>query len=451
MPGSTWTDKENEILKAEAAKGTSDREIGKMLGRSKDSVFKHRRLLTVEKTSAEPIVIERPDVTNEEIIKLRRQNDYLNKLLGEERTALRYERRENSIAESLADIIREELKTPLPPLRWQPKEVNRSSAIECDAVFVLSDQHSDEVVTREQTFGLEDYDFDIFCCRLQRWAELGVGYSTRWLPAYNFTHGWVFDLGDGVQGDIHGHGPNNYFGNTIKAAIALGHAKAQALQMLLPCYPDGIDYVAVSGNHPRKNVNIKKDYAHGPHDNFDYLSSVIMQRLLRNEENLRVHLPDSWTAFAEVRGRTWALNHGDDVQSTWGIPWYGYERKTHRIQCQVRQFKDQRIDYFAFGHFHTPMVVSDNGVTRFHNGAFPYTDAFSVNAVSKGNEPLQWMLANDDRFGVINQVPLFLRDKDKETEFRNGNWKPVIGVDSELDSLFNPQTTSFPLIQAPAA
>lgn len=447
-----WTPEQDKQLMALAGEGKTDGEIGAVLGRSKDAVWKRRRRLTIVKPAqAEPVQQERPDVTNAEIMRLRRHNEYLQTCLNEERSALRLERRENSVAEELAGMIREELKSTLPPLRWEPKINQAAEVTECDAVMLMSDQHSDEVVTREQTYGLEDYDFDIFRCRMQRWAELCVGYSTRWSPEKRFTHGWIFDLGDGVQGDIHGHGPNNYFGNTIKAAIALGHAKAQAIQMILPCFPEGLDYVAVSGNHPRKNIHIKKDYTHGPHDNFDYLSSVVMATLLRDDARLRVHLPDSWTAFVDVRGRTWCLNHGDDVQSTWGIPWYGYERKTHRIQSQVRQFESQHVDYFAFGHFHTPMVVSDNGATRFHNGAFPYTDSYSIERLSKGNEPLQWFLASSDEYGVVDQKPLFLRDKTKEALFRKGEWSPNLGISQALEGMFFPQTVDFPLIQAPAA
>ena len=448
-----WSTEDIETLKTRCNAGSTYWDTAVALNRSvkavKDKAYNLGLAVNKRRALEGPApreTKERPDVTNEEIVRLRRNNEHLTKLLSEERAALKRERRENSIAEEMADIVRAEL-APLPLTTWEPKRSSTSTkAAECDAILLFSDQHCDEVVSRSSTFGLEEYDFDIFRCRLQRMISLGIGYSTKWLPAHHFTHGWIFDLGDGLQGDIHGHGPNNYFGNTIKAAVALGHVKAQAIQALLPCYEDGIDYVGVSGNHPRRSI--RKDYAHGPHDNFDYVSNVVMATLLQDEKNFRCHLPDSWIAFAEVRGKTWCLNHGDDVKATWGIPWYGFERKNQRVQAQVRNF-DEHIDYFAYGHFHTPIAMTSNKATSYHNGAFVYTDPFAINAVSSGNEPLQWMLAADDAFGVVLPIPLWVRDKAQEQRFRTGEWQPDIGQKLPDFSGSKPDSVEFPLIQAP--
>ena len=340
--------------------------------------------------------------------------------------------------DAVAAVV-EEIQATVEPFRNPPGP--RLVAVDPEAtpssmVSLWSDFHADAVVDPDSVWGLEDYDFDIFRTRMQRLTDLHCDYLTQHLPRHHFEDLWVFGLGDNLHGDIHGHGPHNHFKSTPKAAIATGDVLADALYSIYAETGVPIRVVAVSGNHPRRSV--RKDYD-GPQDNFDYVSWVQAATRLRDLEHIDIVLPNSWTAFVEVRGRTWCLNHGDDVVGYAGHPWYGFSRKNGRIQSVIRN-RDLQVDYFAYGHFHTPAMVAESAHQSWHNGAMPVTDTFAAEKVSACNDPQQWSFVVDDARGIIDILPLYVRDEEKEFLFRAGEYNPPIGRMTALD-LVRPATS----------
>lgn len=303
-------------------------------------------------------------------------------------------------------------------------------------VSVFSDGHGDLVVHPDGSWGIEDFDFDIYCLRLERWAKIQADYICRHLPNYKFEDLWILGLGDDIHGDIHGNGPFNHFRNSMKAAIAVGDAQAEALAYIYGRTNVPIRVVRVSGNHPRRTV--KKSY-HGPQDNFDYLVGALAARRLQNIPEIEIIQPNSWTAFAEIRGRVWCLNHGDDVKGFAGHPWYGFDRKNNRVQALVNQ-AGSRVDYFVYGHFHNPADVSGSSYRSIHNGAFPATDPYAQESLSVATLPLQRSFVVDDELGIILELPIYLRDEVRERRFRSGETIPKFGRTTTLD-LVKPEAT----------
>lgn len=323
-----------------------------------------------------------------------------------------------------------------------------------DMAVALSDQHADEIIQGAATWGLERYNFDIFCLRLQRYQKLLIEYGTGvHLPQHKVERLHVFHLGDSLHGDIHDHKHQNHFGNTMRAAIAVADAQAEMLAGVLEHVPY-VNLVGVSGNHPRTTTRKNMD---DPHDNFDYMVLALMQaRLSRyiTAGRLDVHAPRSWSAFVDVRGKVMALNHGDDVRGTWGIPWYGFSKKAARVQALVAR-AEQRVDFFWYGHYHTDVAVTESGARDVHTGAFTLTDPFAINAVSSGGEPVQSAMIIDDHPGMRSRLldlPIWLRHEWTEQQYWEGKLKPKLGRAGALSALGTADETAhageFPLIRA---
>jgi hypothetical protein len=377
------------------------------------------------------------DVTNPTLLRLERDNVVLTEKLAQAKKKLKATHRDTALFEGLAAIIRQETR-PLSGVRILPREQSASTEdgrTPVDAVLLLSDEHADQVIDPAIVSGLEDYDFGIFRCRLQRLAEVVVDYVTVHLPAHRFERLWVFKLGDGVNGDIHDHGPRNHFANTVKAAIALGDVEAQFIQAVLPSFPGGVHVVGVSGNHPRRTT--RKDYE-GPHDNFDYLVGVQMAARLRPEieaGRVSVTLPNSFSAYVEVRNRIWALNHGDDVKGYSGIPWVGFDKRNNRVQSILAQ-QAIRADFFAYGHYHTPASFASAGGQSLHSGAWSLVDPYAFGKLALGgNEPTQTLYTVDDQRGIILPVPIYTRDRKREAAFRKGRYNPELGRELVIDQV----------------
>lgn len=428
----------------------SKTEIGVLVGMSRDAVGRrYAKIAHRVGAGGAPALPPPPpppmDPTHPDILDRDRQISVLRERLRNTNKQLEALHRRDTMVKQLADVVRESAQ-PLPPapqvMYYEGELAPKRHAV--DFVALLSDQHADEVVNRSSVWGLEEFNFDIFRARLGRYRDLIRDYAVKHLPRYKPEKLWVFHLGDSVHGDIHDNGPRNHFRNTIKAALAVGDAQAQMIQSLVPCF-EQIVVVCVSGNHPRRS---KGKVYESPHDNFDYLVATQMATRLASEPTVSVIAPDSWTAFVEVRGRVWALNHGDEVTSYTGLPWVGFDRRSNRLQTLAAS-ADVKIDYFAYGHYHTQALFTSAGGVSFHNGAFPAMDPYSIERVSVGRPPMQWLFVQDDERGVIMQLPILIRDESVEEMVRCGVYEPELGRRLTIDEITPAPDGGFELITAP--
>ncbi len=245
-------------------------------------------------------------------------------------------------------------------------------------------------------------------------------------------------MGDGVQGDIHDATKNTYFKNTLKGAIAVGEVEAQALHWIYEKTGIPMTVISVSGNHPRRSL--RKDYD-GPHDNFDFLIATQIATRLAGTP-VKIYCPNSWTTFANVLGKVWAINHGDDVKGFAGFPWYGFDRKNQRVQALVAR-KGFRIDYYAYGHYHTDARVPSAGAKSFHNGGWYFSDTYALNKLSVGDTPQQNFYVCSEKRGVIGEFPIYLKDEETEDKVLDGKHEPAFGRDTILEQVLPPSSDEF--------
>lgn len=353
------------------------------------------------------------------------------------RAKLKATDRESGIIASLVNVLRETIQPMIqsdraPIFMSNPAKKGKQESV--DAVVMMSDQHGDRVIRETGTWGLERYDFNIFRCRLWEWTKMIARYCTIHLPNYKFDTLWVWHLGDAVNGDIHNMKHRNTFGNSLKAAIAVGDVQAEALSYLSQHFKRVV-VVCVSGNHGRTTQKMELE---DPHDNFDYLVAQTMRMRLADHKNIEVFIPQAWSAHVEVRGWLWHLNHGNGVVGTWGIPWYGFEKREGRVQRLTSFTSDKPVDYFAYGHFHTPMTRPVGRGKAIHAGSWFFTDAYALNKLSVGNEPEQQLLVFSERFGRQMEIPLMVRDKNREQKFVAGDYDPPFGRNLVIDESGEP-------------
>jgi len=345
--------------------------------------------------------------------------------------------RDETLFQSLAQELTSSVKhfSAKPP---SPAIIKTEDSTLVHGVALLSDEHGDALVDSASVFGLDHYDFNIFRARIEVWSRLIVDYVNVHLPKHNFEHLWIFKLGDGIQGDIHDSTKNTYFKNALKAAIAVGEIEAQALWWIHQKTGVPMTIISVSGNHPRRSL--RKDY-HGPQDNFDFLiATQIATRLA--DTPIQVCCPNSWTTFANTLGYIWAINHGDDVVGYAGHPWYGFDRKNQRVQALVAR-KGFRIDYFAYGHYHSDAKAPSAGAKSFHNGGWYFSDPYAINKLSVGENPQQNFYVVSEKFGVIFEIPVYLKDEETEDKVLEGKHEPAFGRDTILEQVLPPSSDEF--------
>lgn len=362
---------------------------------------------------------------------------------------LRAEQRRRKEADeqaSVAEAVRSAIRTSVAP--WEPKvpqpvSTPSDDAEPVDMVLVLSDEHADHEIHPDQTLGIERYNFDVFRARGQRLVEVIEGFVRHHLPRYDFERLLILKLGDSIQGDIHDMKLRNSLGNSVRAALATGDVEAQMVERFLATFPR-VDVLSVPGNHPRTT---KIPQNEDPHDNLDFAVAATMRQRLAgyvDEGRVTVHAPRSWAAFVNVRGWDCFLSHGDEVRSYRGFPWYGFDRRDGRVKAMAQRAAElnhgisPRIDYMFHGHFHTPTKRSHAGSRSFHNGAWYETDPYTTKQLAVGNIPEQTALVFRDRRGNqghIFEIPIYLRDSEREAALEAGEWEPELGRSTVLDEV----------------
>jgi len=377
-----------------------------------------------------PEPLPKVDPTDEKVMGLERQLLASKERLSLAEAKLKKAYRKETTGEFIRALIEDHVR-PLAPARVKLPPRMRDSQTPADLVLLLSDEHADEVVHRAAAWGLEDYDFGIFRCRLQRLFTEAVEYATIHMPTIHFERAWIFKLGDAINGDIHGAGPRNHFGSTIPAFMATGDTEAQAIEFFHR--ETGLDthVVGVCGNHPRTTV--RKDYP-DPRNNFDYAVMGQIATRLSGIEGIQVLAPRAWTAFVDVRGHLCALNHGDDMRGTWGIPWYGVDKRANKVQALTAR-KNRQVRYFIYGHFHQDAKIPAAGGKSYFNAAFTLTSSYPIEKLSAATDPNQSLFVVTDRHGIAYQSDIELRDEEKEAAYRADDWDPELGYRTVLDEI----------------
>ena len=348
------------------------------------------------------------EVTPDEaqIFKLQAENAHLR----EERNLANRQLKSAAKTQGLFQAIVDDMDNRVRPISALPKArpVYKQSKdlVEEHLVMHLSDGHHDAVVTRDDTGGLEEYNFPISMCRAERLVDATLKWTQRTLsPHFKFPSLTVLAYGDHTSGEIHGAVGRSYFRNVFKNSHAIGQLHALMYRDMAP-YFDQVNVIYVPGNHGRRST--KKDY-HGAHDNWDYLIGKTAQMYCREIDNISFTIPNSFSANVDIGGVGFHIFHGDDIRSNLGIPWYGLEKRRHRLMALENVREGVPIRYYCCGHFHRPGSTTEVNGEMLINGAWPATDAYAYNSLAGFTEPSQLIHGVNKNYGITWRLPVKLR------------------------------------------
>lgn len=221
--------------------------------------------------------------------------------------------------------------------------------------------------------------------------------------------------GDNTNGEIHDFESKSAFKNQIKNCFAISNVYALMIRDIAPHFKR-VNIICVPGNHGRRTK--KKDYEDA-HNTWDYMIYESARLLTQKIENVHWKIPNSYSVIVKINGHNFFIEHGDDVKSWNGIPYYGFDRKTRRI-LSLFASQETLIEYFVFGHYHTPTQLTNlaNSET-FINGSWYWTDpyCFSLGLYTK---PSQWMHGVSAKQGITFRYKVYLTDNPKKKPERYG-------------------------------
>lgn len=351
------------------------------------------------------------DPTDSRILELEAEIAHLTEERNRERRRAKASAKERGIFKSMVSALDEKLPrmTALPPVRR--RDAYPKAPIQEHVVMHLSDGHHDQIVVPEECGGLETYDFNVSCCRAEKYVDTVIKWTQQTLaPEFKFSDLWVLAYGDHTSGEIHGHAQRSYFKNQMNNCLGIGELHALMYRDLAP-YFDNIHVVYVPGNHGRRTV--KKDH-HGANDNWDYLVAKIAERRCTDIENIDFVIPDAFSVNLDINGVGFNIFHGDDIRGSMGLPYYGLQRRQRSLIALADKQAGPRIRYFCCGHFHKPGSVGDMDGEMLVNGPWLATDAYAYNSFAGYTEPSQWIHGVNPKYGVTWRMNVRLRDSEAE-------------------------------------
>jgi hypothetical protein len=362
----------------------------------------------VKKPGGQRKKIEGIDPTNRKILELESEIVHLTQERNTERKKVKASAKTEGLFRAMVREMEQRIvpMKALPPIR-HPQV--KKAAIEEHVVMHLSDGHHDQVVTLEESQGLEKYDFPISCARAERYVDTVIDWTQGTLsPKFNFKVLWIAAYGDHTSGEIHGHGNRSYYRNQFKNCLAIGRLHSLMIRDLAPHF-DQVNIIYLSGNHGRRSI--QKDY-HGAQDNFDYLIGEITRLHCRDITNAHFTIPNAYSINVDINGVGFNFSHGDDVKGNLGIPFYGMVRRQKGL-IALNSMMGRRIQYYVMGHHHTLSSLSDMDGELVVNGAWPATDSYSINSFAGYREPSQLLHGVNPKYGITWRMNVKLKHENE--------------------------------------
>lgn len=312
------------------------------------------------------------------------------------RSALTRQRKGDVKTERIITAIESALAdAELPKSTFTPvSQVAPTGAAHHRQLLQLSDFHGGEVVSLDNTGGLNEYDWQIMDDRVEEMLH-GVLSHKKYSP--ELTGLDISFGGDMVSGNIHDELANTNQYPLAEQGVKMGIMEARIIEFLAPHYEE-IRVLSVPGNHPRL---VKAPAAKNTHDNMDWVSAMIAKVMTESLDNVSSFVVGSSTLIHQIAGLNVYVMHGDGIRSSMpGVPWGGIMRRVNEIE----RMQTVDIDHYLVHHFHSPNIVQGGRILV--NGALKGVDEWVLKNFGGGERPTQLLTTFDERRSRLTDVKL---------------------------------------------
>lgn len=333
------TDKKAEAIRL-CKQGVSKTEISRRTGLARNTVIKYTRDILDE------VAAER----EKRIVHLATERELLKAVKGERSFR-------SFLGDLISDVARPFTPPPVPKLPAASKRKHERFPL-----LHLSDWHFEETVRPQAVLGLNEYSIPTACRRAYRIVQSARHWHRTYSNTFRCPSLKVALNGDMITGTLHGLERHTGARNVAQAAIQCGTLIACALRDLAAEWPE-LSVDGTVGNHGRLPDD-KKTPTKDPTRSWDWIAYRFAQALLRDCQNIKWNLPESYGSLYEVGGHLCYQGHGHDLKQQLGIVGYGMRRFGANLSAALSAAGKQ-LKYLFFGHFHASNSAEFAGVETF--------------------------------------------------------------------------------------
>jgi hypothetical protein len=254
------------------------------------------------------------------------------------------------IAEAMEDVL-EAVKTHKPQKQVYTGPVKASAVSPVVQVAHVTDWHIGETTNPEHVEEFGSASYDLATQRVGNFGHKLLEKVDITRKGYTVDECHVLGTADWVSGDIHEElVRTNEFPAPV-AAVKAGFLLSAFIARLAPHYTKVTANLITAGNHDR--LTRKPQSSDGGLNSWGYVTCEIAKAQLANLPNVEVKVHTALSAIVKVANTKYLITHGDGIIGTWGIPFYGIERRKQR-EATARMNMDPSVhfDKIVIGHFH---------------------------------------------------------------------------------------------------
>lgn len=233
-----------------------------------------------------------------------------------------------------------------PPAIATPRSRPKSGKRTATPMFLLSDLHFGERVTREESLGMNEYDLAIAGTRMRKCWDNMLWLRSDMARTQSCDDTYIGLNGDIVSGDIHDELKETNDGGLGDQTDAAYDALYPGIIEMADATPGACHVVCIGGNHGR--LTHKQHIKNGTQHSAEHLGVYGPLRKVigaGRKGNIVWHIPPAERYIFDVHGRRVSQQHGTMIRSQGGIG-----GTLVPMTRWVTRAAD--ADLFLFGHFH---------------------------------------------------------------------------------------------------
>jgi hypothetical protein len=280
----------------------------------------------------------------------------------------------------------------------EPRESSGTS--EAVPVILASDWHAEEIVTKAQVNGLNEFNEKIAHQRVTRFFQASVNLIKNHLnPGVKIHHVVVGLLGDFITNDIHEELVENVWCRPTEAITWVQNRIVAGIDFFLNHTPYTYTFVCKVGNHARttKKTHFSQENGHS----LEHLLYVFLDAYYRNEPRVSFQFSGGYLSYLDIYSTTVRFHHGHAIKYNGGVG--GLTIPCNKAVAQWDKGHVANLD--CFGHFH--QTKSDQKWKC--NGSLIGYNSFGVAIKGDFEPPKQTLFLIDKKRGVTCDWPILLQ------------------------------------------
>lgn len=254
------------------------------------------------------------------------------------------------IQDAMTDVLAAVPKAKPPKLEMTPA---RKVLVDSPVVQVVqaTDWHIGEVVTKEHTEEFGETNYAIACSRVGKFGHSIIKHAENLRKSYTIDECHILHTGDHISGDIHEElVRTNEFPAPVQA-VKSGFLLGAFIAGVAAHFPKVSVDLITAGNHDR--ITRKPQSADGGLNSWGYVVCEIARQHVAALPNVKVRVHTALSAIVPVANQRYLISHGDGIMGTFGLPYYGFERRKQReAMARMNMPEDKHFHKIILGHFH---------------------------------------------------------------------------------------------------